>query len=202
MRTLAAVAAAVSLLAHHPHGRPEHAPRHARHTHGHALHMPRRAPHARHHARHAQHRLHQDWNVRCAREVSCIERVARSACLAGDRAHCRLYQRLKARRLLAHELNASRCRQSRPVACVDYAAVQFGQPRAVAECVADAESTDDPTNSLNPTHHGLWQFDDETWAQSPYRSRSVWSAYWSSLAAMWFWEHGQASRWTTYAGCA
>jgi hypothetical protein len=85
---------------------------------------------------------------------------------------------------------------------VDYAAAQFGQSPAAAECVARAESNDDPANSLNSTHFGLWQFDLQTWAASPYAGHSVWSAYWSSLAAMWFWQHGQASRWTTYAACA
>jgi hypothetical protein len=177
MRALGTViAAALSLWAHH-HG----------HNHVQAA--------RDHHAR-----------VRCGTNVACIATVARKACAAGEAAHCRLYARLEARRRRArrspvHARLASACSQTNPVACVDYAAVQFSQPVAVAECVARAESDDDPANAANPSHFGLWQFDQQTWASSPYGGHSVWSAYWSSLAAMWYWQHGQASRWTTYAAC-
>lgn len=88
------------------------------------------------------------------------------------------------------------------IPCIVYAAEKYGQSVPVAECVARDESGDDPTNTANPTHDGLWQFDAGTWAGSPYALDSVWSAYWSSLAAMWYWRQGQTSRWTTYAGCA
>jgi hypothetical protein len=173
------ILAVLSLWAHHGHG----------HTHA--------TPH--HHRQ-----------VRCGKNVACISRIARAACAAGDAAHCRLYHRLTVRRALtrksarrpAQAQIASACGQSDPVACVDYAAVRFGQSPAIAECVARAESGDDPANAINPTHFGLWQFDQGTWSGTPYGGHSVWSAYWSSLAAMWYWQQGQASRWTTYAGCA
>jgi hypothetical protein len=175
------IVAVLSLLVHH-HG---HVHRQAAHRQ--AVHHPRR-------------------QVRCGANIACITRVARAACVAGDAGHCRLYHRLKARRTRPRTLVrahiAVACSQSDPVACVDYAAAQFGQSPAAAECVARAESGDDPANATNPTHFGLWQFDEQTWAASPYGGHSVWSAYWSSLAAMWYWREGQASRWTTFTACA
>ena len=191
MRSVAAVVVvAFSLLTHGPH----HSHRDHRAAHHRATH------HRTTHHRTTHHRTTHHRALRCAANVACIERVARRACRAGDHSHCRLFGRLKARRGFGRQMRG--CNQRNPVVCVDYAADRFGQSRAVAECVAHAESTDDPSNAGNPTHHGLWQFDDGTWEGTPYASRSVWSAYWSSLAAMWYWEHGQASRWTTYAGCA
>jgi len=87
-----------------------------------------------------------------------------------------------------------RCSRSVP-ACIERAArlhhVSAGWMRSIAWC----ESRLDPRAS-NGTHFGLFQFDRQTWASSPYARRgSVWSAKWSSLATAWYIRHGQASRW-------
>lgn len=52
-------------------------------------------------------------------------------------------------------------------------------------------------------HQGLYQFDWATWhgdpgCLNPYRHRSVYSAKWASLGAMWYWSVGHTWRWTTY----
>lgn len=62
--------------------------------------------------------------------------------------------------------------------------------------VANCESSMDPElapNSAGAT--GLFQFLPSTWDTTPYANRSIYSAKWNSLAAMWMWAHHRRNEW-------
>jgi soluble lytic murein transglycosylase-like protein len=92
-----------------------------------------------------------------------------------------------------------RCSNSNPRACIVYAAGVYHQPVEDALRVAWCESSDDPyAVNRESGDVGLWQFEAATWAGTPYRRHSVFSARWSSLGAMWYWSRGEQSRWSCW----
>ncbi|MCW2967809.1 MAG: Transglycosylase domain [Solirubrobacteraceae bacterium] len=76
------------------------------------------------------------------------------------------------------------------------AAQRFGQSRSEAYAIAWRESRYNPhaTNSSSGAA-GLYQFMPGTWAHTPYRHHSAYSARWAALGAMWMWKHGYKSHW-------
>jgi hypothetical protein len=89
------------------------------------------------------------------------------------------------------------CSQTDVIPCIQYAAAKYGQPLAIAEQVVSCESSDNPLAS-NGVDFGLYQFLPSTFAATPYRGHSYWSARWSALAAMWAWSHGWQRQWQCY----
>jgi len=91
-----------------------------------------------------------------------------------------------------------RCGTSEVEVCVVYAALVYDQDVSKAVAVGTAESGLRACPPENPTHHGTFQFDDATWAESPYAAHDPCQPLWNSLAAMWYWANGAYSRWVTY----
>lgn len=91
-----------------------------------------------------------------------------------------------------------RCGVDNVEACVVYAALAYEQDVAKAIDVAESESGMTACPSGNPTHFGVFQFDEATWAGTPYSAHSPCEPLWASLGAMWYWARGETSRWTTY----
>ena len=99
---------------------------------------------------------------------ACIERVARKACA-----------------------------QTRVLPCVRRAALHWRVSYPMLVRKARCESRLDPY-ARNALHAGLFQFRvaaPSTWASTPYRARSPYSAKWSSLAAAWMHHVGRGGEW-------
>lgn len=80
------------------------------------------------------------------------------------------------------------------------AAAKYNQPLSDAMRVADCESdfrpwlvNSTPVGSEHAT--GLFQFLPSTWRTTPYRNRSIFSARWNAMAAMWMWSVGRRGEW-------
>lgn len=103
---------------------------------------------------------------------------------------------LKSTRILGRL--SDKCKHHTVLKCIVYAATRYGQDVNKAKAVAYCESTYNRYAS-NGTHFGLFQFDSSTWAGSPFDTKgSVYSARLNSLAAMWYWQRGEYSRWVCY----
>jgi hypothetical protein len=97
------------------------------------------------------------------------------------------------------------CSQTRPVPCIRRAALHWHVDLRTQLRRARCES------GLNPYAYngapfnrapvqttrssGLLQFLPSTWATTPYRGRSIWSAKWSALAGAWMQRAGRGSEW-------
>ena len=88
------------------------------------------------------------------------------------------------------------CAQTRPVACIRRAALHWHVPTALLVRKARCESRLDPLAYNASGAAGLFQFMPSTFASTPYRWRSLWSAKWSSLAAGYMHHAGRGSEWS------
>lgn len=81
---------------------------------------------------------------------------------------------------------AKRCAHGQVVACIDRGAIRWHVSAAMLRRKAWCESRFDPlARNVASAASGLFQFLPSTWLTTPYASRSIWSAKWSSLAAGW-----------------
>jgi thioesterase domain-containing protein len=87
------------------------------------------------------------------------------------------------------------CSQTNVQPCIRQAARRYRQSYSEAKRVSFCESRWNP-HASNGVSFGLWQFIPSTWASTPFRRRSIWSAKWSSLAAMWMWRQGRKGEWS------
>jgi len=80
--------------------------------------------------------------------------------------------------------------------CIHRAVIHRHLDYGQALYIAFRESRYDPL-AKNPqsTASGLYQFLTSTWANTPYATRSIWSAKWSALAYAWAISRGYASWW-------
>lgn len=87
------------------------------------------------------------------------------------------------------------CSQSRPVPCVRRAAlhwdVSFPMLLRKARCESGLRWW-----ARNGVHVGIFQFLGSTWASTPYRWHSPFSAKWSSLAAGYMHHAGRGNEWS------
>jgi hypothetical protein len=88
------------------------------------------------------------------------------------------------------------CDQRHVRACIRRAAIHRGQSYDYLVSVAWCESRFNPRayNTASGAG-GLFQFLASTWATTPQRRRSRFSAKWAALAAAWMFEHGRAREW-------
>lgn len=88
------------------------------------------------------------------------------------------------------------CDNQHVIVCIRQAAARYRQPLADAERVATCESGLNPLAANGHGDDGLFQIlYPSTWDTTPYRRRSVWSAKWNALAAMWMWSVGRRGEW-------
>jgi hypothetical protein len=89
------------------------------------------------------------------------------------------------------------CSQTRVVPCIRRAALRHRVSFPMLLRKARCESTLNPY-ARNGVHAGLFQFrvaPPSTWATTPYRRYSPFSAKWSSLAAAWMHRVGRGGEW-------
>lgn len=93
-------------------------------------------------------------------------------------------------------VHAHRCATGSVVSCIDRAALRWSVDRGLLRRRAWCESRMDPgAYNRQSGASGLFQFLPSTWARTPYRRHSVWSAKWSSLGAAWMQHVGRGSEW-------
>lgn len=88
------------------------------------------------------------------------------------------------------------CSQTRPVPCILRAALHWRVSFPMLVRKARCESRLDPLAHNPSGATGLFQFMPTTFATSPYRWHSPWSAKWSSLAAGWAHHVGRGGEWS------
>lgn len=98
---------------------------------------------------------------------------------------------------------AKRCHERNTqgvLACIHRAALHWDQSYSQMKAVAWRESKYNPNicNTQGSGACGLFQFMPGTWASTPYRGYSVFSAKYASLATAWAWSRGWQSHWVTY----
>jgi len=81
--------------------------------------------------------------------------------------------------------------------CIWAAARYHGQPYGRLLRIARCESTLRP-RAANGWYYGLYQYDRDTWAGTPYAWASRGSARWSSMAAAWTLKQGEGWRFSCY----
>jgi Transglycosylase SLT domain len=89
--------------------------------------------------------------------------------------------------------------RTRIARCFIYrAARHYGESTRLALQIAYRESRFDwrATNASSGAA-GLYQFMPGTWRSTPYRRYSPYHPRWAALAAMWMWERGLYSHWST-----
>lgn len=80
---------------------------------------------------------------------------------------------------------AKNCSQARVLPCIRRAAIRWNVSYPTLKRKAWCESRFNPY-ARNPSgSSGLFQFLPSTWATTPYRHQSIWSAKYSALAAAW-----------------
>ena len=89
------------------------------------------------------------------------------------------------------------CSQKRVKPCIKRAALHHRQPYRDMLRVAMCESSFNPYNSY-VGHYGLYQYLPSTWATTPYRHHSIWSAKWQALATAWMWSQGRRNQWACH----
>lgn len=87
------------------------------------------------------------------------------------------------------------CSQKSVISCIRRAAILYNQSFPDALRVARCESKLDPYARNKSGSTGLFQFLPSTWDTTPYRRRSIYSAKWQSLAAMWMFRQGRKREW-------
>ena len=89
------------------------------------------------------------------------------------------------------------CTQDRVVNCIRLAARKYNVSFDMLMRKAHCESRLNP-HATNGAHDGLFQFrtaPPSTWATTPYRNKSVWSAKWNAFAAAWMHSVGRGGEW-------
>lgn len=81
--------------------------------------------------------------------------------------------------------------------CMWAAAKYHGQPYGRLLRIARCESTLRP-RAANGWYYGLYQYDRDTWAETPYAWASRGSARWSAMAAAWTLKQGEGWRFSCY----
>lgn len=94
------------------------------------------------------------------------------------------------------------CSNARPVPCIRRAAmhhrISFYLQLAIARCESGLRAW--VTNGEGSGSSGLMQFLPSTFAQTPYRLHSIFSAKWSALAGAWLLRSGTGP-WAASQGC-
>ena len=83
------------------------------------------------------------------------------------------------------------CSNRRPRACVERVIREHHTPAVEARwlrLIPGCESSWIPTERSGP-NVGLYQFNESTWAATPYAARDPFQAYWSTRAAAWGYVH-------------
>lgn len=85
----------------------------------------------------------------------------------------------------------STCSNANTHACIEEVIIiqHIGEPKAnwmrrIPECESSYEAT-----QISGPNEGLYQFNVETWATTPYASHSPLEAYWNTRAASWGYDH-------------
>jgi hypothetical protein len=124
------------------------------------------------------------------KKIAVVAVAAATLGAGGAEAHFNRYEHLE-----------RRCTQSNPRACVRYA-VFVRRQRLSSWHIAwmyripGCESSWNPY-AWNPSGAtGLYRFMISTWWTTPYRTRSIWSAKWQSLAAASMILRGRANEWS------
>ncbi len=129
---------------------------------------------------------------------SCIAVAAAVAALAGPGAAPALAGTGCQTRACNERVAMKRCSQDRPRWCVERAILHrrfTGWAAAWMRRIPGCESGWDPYAQNPSGSSGLYQFQPETWAGTPYGRRSIWSAKWQSLAAAWMVVQGRTREW-------
>ncbi len=80
------------------------------------------------------------------------------------------------------------------------AAATYGVPYTRLNCLARLESTFNP-NAQNGRFYGLYQFDEPTFALTPFAQYGRSNAYASAMGAAYLIARGEGSRWPPLARC-
>lgn len=96
---------------------------------------------------------------------------------------------------------SKQCSQTRVVPCIRLGALRYRQPFWLLLKIAKCESGLRP-RARNPSgSSGLMQFMPATFAGTPYRSRSIFSARWNALAGAWLLRAQGTDPWTASRHC-
>jgi soluble lytic murein transglycosylase-like protein len=95
------------------------------------------------------------------------------------------------------------CSDRRPVPCIRRAALHHRVSFALQLAIARCESGLQPriTNYAGSGASGLMMFMPGTFAATPYRWHSVFSAKWAALAGAWGLKHWGTGPWVASRGC-
>lgn len=88
------------------------------------------------------------------------------------------------------------CAEGSVAACIHRAALRWRVDEPMLRRKAWCESRFDAgAYNVSSGASGLFQFVRSTWATTPYRRHSVWSARWNALAAAWMHRVGRGTEW-------